>query len=273
MASLADDTGALFVPVDEGWLPTDRSRGPWDPNALHGGPVAALLAREVEGTDAPGPMHPARLTVELLRPVPLQPLAVQAEVTRPGRKVQLVQATITVAGDGPAAGSEVARAVAVRLRRDPTVQPPVEGTGAAPLPSPERGQAPVFWRDGEPLGFHNSSVEHRILSGGFDVPGPTTDWIRLTVPVVPGEVPTPLQRTMAVADFGNGISGVVDVERFTFINPDLTVALHRLPQGEWIGLDAVTRVGDDGIAVAESMLHDERGPIGRALQTLLVDPR
>lgn len=228
-------------------------------------------------------MHPARLTVELLRPVPLAPLEVQAEVTRPGKKVQGVSVSVTVGGEGQPPGAVVARATAQRIRRDPgqhtTDGVPDGAVDPARHESPpflDEPMPPDFWsREGfEPYDtFHIDAVEHRIVAGGFQVPGPTTDWIRLRVPVVPNEEPTPLQRVAAVADFGNGISGLVDYEKFTFVNPDLTIALARLPDGEWVCLDAITRLADDGVALAESALSDRHGRIGRALQTLIVDRR
>ena len=96
-------------------------------------------------------------------------------------------------------------------------------------------------------------------------------WFRLRVPVVEGEPVTPLMRVAAAADFGNGISRVLDWERHLFINPDLTVALHRYPEGEWVALAAVTRIEDQGVGQSESALYDGRGRIGRAIQSLLVD--
>ncbi len=86
-------------------------------------------------------------------------------------------------------------------------------------------------------------------------------------------MPSPLQRVMVAADSGNGVSATLDLERYIFINVDLSVHLHRLPEGEWIGLDAVTLPEPEGVGLADSVLHDERGPIGRALQTLLVRER
>ena len=99
------------------------------------------------------------------------------------------------------------------------------------------------------------------------------DWIRLRVPVVADEEPSPLQRIAAAADFSNGISPAVDPLLWTFVNPDLTITLHRLADGPWIGVDAATRVEAQGIGTAESDLFDERGRVGRAVQTLLVEPR
>ncbi|HVX17636.1 MAG TPA: thioesterase family protein [Acidimicrobiales bacterium] len=271
----ADPGASLFEPAgDHTWLPTEYSRGPWDPGALHGGPVAALVAREVERVPAPAELHTARLTLELLRPVPLEPLAVRAEVTRPGRKVQGVAVTVTVAGSG----LEVTRATAQRIRRDETLHPEDHvPAGAAP---PERSAAPpfvddpppvVYWSEPEQVAFHSHSVEHRIVSGGFDRPGPTVDWLRLDVPVVAGESPSPWQRMAAVADFGNGISGLFHIDDFTFINPDLTIAVAREPVGEWICLDAITWLGSGAVGLAESALFDREGRIGRAIQTLLFD--
>ena len=120
--------------------------------------------------------------------------------------------------------------------------------------------------------YHSHAVEHRFVAGGFDRPGPATDWIRLRVPIIEGEAVSPLSRVAAAADFGNGISWVLSrLDGWGFINPDLTIYLHRLPIGEWVCLEAVSRVEPQGIGLAESRLWDERGLIGRSLQSLLVD--
>ncbi len=111
------------------------------------------------------------------------------------------------------------------------------------------------------------------MRGRFDGLGPAQVWVRLTVPVVPGETPSPLQRVAAAADFGNGVSAVVPFDRYVFVNPDLTIHLERMPEGDWVGLDASTRLGTPGTALAQSALWDRRGPIGRALQGLYVESR
>ena len=97
--------------------------------------------------------------------------------------------------------------------------------------------------------------------------------VSLRVPLVDGQETAPLERVVAAADFGNGVSKVFDMDEVLFVNPNLNVLLYRLPVGEWICLDAVTRFGDQGVALAESLLFDEQGPIGRSAQTLLVEPR
>lgn len=258
---------ALFEPVGDAWLPTDFARGPWSPDALHGGPVAAFLAREAEACAAAAStndFHHARFTVELLRPVPVAPLTVRATVTRPGRKVQLVDAELATA-DGTIVAS--GRLLQIRSKH---LDAPVSTDVAGPI-----GPDGLPAMDIDPtasIAFHSHGVEHRLAKGMFGEPGPATDWIRLAVPVVAGEVPTPLQRVAAAADFGNGVSGLTTAfDSLLFINPDLSIHLHRLPAGEWVCLDAVTWMEDTGVAVAESRLWDERGPLGRSVQSLLVD--
>lgn len=263
----------LFEPVGRGaWLPTERSRGPWSADALHGGPVAALLAREAEHlpSGTPEPLQPVRLTLELLRPAPLVPLAVSARLVRPGRKVQLVEAEAAVDAGGER--KVIARATLLRLRTAdvavpaglPEVVPPPPSSGTAGDPG---------WSDDETVAFHNAGVEHAFVLGHFRRLGPATDWIRLKVPVVPDEAPSPFQRVVAAADFGNGVSSLMDPSRMSFVNPDLTVYVHRLPEGEWVCLEATTLAGGHGLGFAESALYDERGRIGRAVQSLLIDVR
>ena len=103
--------------------------------------------------------------------------------------------------------------------------------------------------------------------------GPATAWFRLVSPIVDGEAPSPLQRLAAAGDFGNGISATLSWDDYLFINPDLTLYVEREPAGEWIGLDSVTRISAGGVGLAESVLYDERGRVGRATQALLVAPR
>jgi len=257
---------SLFEPDGARFVPTELARGPWSPDALHGGPVAALLARLAAAVDAEQPMHPARLTIELLRPVPLAPLTATTRVLRPGRKVQLVEASLH------SATHEVARVTMLRIRTEALALP--VGLGDAPVhpgPTTAAPLRPGF--GGAIVAFHSHATEHRAVRGSWTEPGPVVDWVRLRYPVLPGETPSPLERVAAVADFGNGVSWVLPFDEWTFINPDLTIVLHRLPVGEWVCLDAVTLPGPDGVGLAESALHDEHGRIGRAVQTLLLERR
>jgi hypothetical protein len=259
---------ALFERLDaETFLPGPCTRGPWSPEALHGGPVAALLARAAE--PLLGDLQPMRMTVELLRPAPVSPLRVTASVVRPGKKVRLVAAELVTED-----GTMVASARALGIRRAEVTVPAVDAGTPPPPPStaePSGREGPTAGPDYE--AFHNAGVEHRFVAGSFEAVGPATDWIRLAVPVLADEAPSPLQRVMGAADFGNGISRVVEFSEAMFINPDLTVHLHRLPVGEWVCLQAASRLEDAGVGLAQSALWDEQGPLGRSLQSLLVEAR
>jgi Thioesterase-like superfamily len=256
---------AVFLPDDGRFVATDLARGPWDPNAQHGGAAAALLMRAFEQLDAPANLPIARVTYEFLRPVPLGELHVRAEVLRPGRRVQLAEASILTPE-----GTEVVRARALRVlaAEDGVPRTDLE----PPPPGPAGGSENDFRAPHRPL-FAPDAIELRFVSGAFHGGGPATAWFRLRIPVLYGEEPSPLQRLAAAADFGNGISSPLSWGEYLFINPDLTLYLDREPRGEWICLAASTTIAAGGIGVSESVLYDERGRIGRATQALLIARR
>lgn len=254
---------AIYLRDGEWFVPTRFAGGPWSADAQHGGPPSALLAGAIERIEPAG-MFVSRITVELLKPVQMVPHRIEVEVLRPGKRVQLIGARLSSA-DG-----EVARATALRIRTDNTIDPGASLHSAAPPAPPSSGiERPAF--EGFPH-FFADAIEVRYLAGGADLPGPATAWIRLVIPLVEGEEPTPLQRVVVAADTGNGISSELDFREHIFINPDLTVYLHREPVGEWILLDAATDVSA-GTGLAQSALFDEQGSIGRSLQALYVDGR
>jgi hypothetical protein len=258
---------ALYEPLGDDLVrATELTRGPWDPGAEHGGAPAALLGRAVEQVPPGADMRVARVTMELLRPVAIGELRVETEIVRPGRRVQLVAARLW-SGDTLAV-----QALALRIRRAADVSPtvPSPDLAPAPLPGPD---ARAGLRFGAAPSFPDDGCDLRFARGDYRAPGPAVAWIRLAVPVVAGETPSGLQRALAAADFGNGVSAVLDWERQVFINPDLTVHLERDPVGEWICLDAETSIADDGTGQATSTLYDEQGRIGRAVQALYVDQR
>jgi len=266
LSESAPDGVALFVPDGEFMVPTERSRGPWSPKALHGGPVAALGAWAIERDAGESGLQVVRVTVELLRPVPLAPLTVTTSLFRPGKRVQLRDAVIEADGVAVVA----ARALSIRVAPDydgklPTLTEPE----TAPI-GPEGGGTGSLDLDERPA-FHNRGAELRFVHGGNGRPGPATVWIRLCQPVVAGEQPSPLQRVMAASDFGNGVSAELAFGSASFINPDLTVSLLRPPVGEWVCLDARTRFGTSGIGSAQSTLWDVNGRVGTAVQSLLVE--
>jgi Acyl-CoA thioesterase C-terminal domain/Acyl-CoA thioesterase N-terminal domain len=262
-----DQPDPLFRSADGGrFLPGPTTRGPWTADALHGAPPALLLARAVERAEGGADHALARLTVELVRPIPCEPLTVRAEVTRPGRKVSYVEASLTL-DDGTVA----ARASAWRVRRLPVTARSTERP--APRP-PDRCEPPDHWSvvDWSPA-FHTDGLEMRFAAGGFQQPGPATTWFRLCQPVVDEEFPSPALRAVAAADFPNGISSPYRREDgWSFINMDVSLFLARHPEGEWIAVDARTEVGPSGAVVAHGVLFDERGEIGLSVQTVLIEP-
>jgi Thioesterase-like superfamily len=254
---------AVFEVRDGGFVATELASGPWDRNAQIGGAPAGLLARAFELLPVPEGLILGRLTYDFIRPAPIGPVSVQAEVARPGRRVQLLEGAML------ADGVEVVRARALRVHRA------LAGASApAPVALP---LGPDAGRTGELPGLHRprfatDANEVRFVAGGFGG-GPGTAWFRLTRPLVGGEQATPIQRLAAAADFGAGLSGTLPREHYLFINVDLTLYVEREPVGEWICLESATRIAADGIGLAESVLYDSRGRVGRATQALLVAPR
>jgi len=258
-------------------LATDFARGPWSPTSLHGGPVAALIATAVEDVTHDGvDWFVARLTVDIERPVPLQPLAMETVVSRPGRKVSIVDVTLTLAETG----TVLARARALRIRQadialpyeDPTVSPMLQRE-AAPV-GPEHGAhhdiatTPIDY-----VAFHRDAVEHRYLALPNPQGGEVFDWIRMTVPVLPDRPLTPLQRVVGVADFANGISHVLPFDAYLFINADLTIHMFQPLKGEWVGMASRSHHGSHGVGMSDTALFDTEGRIGRAEQSLLLESR
>jgi hypothetical protein len=215
-----------------------------------------------------------RITFDILGAVPIAPLTVEARVVRPGRSVEMLEAILRDES------RDVIRATAWRIRIGAIELPaglaseepeaPVRRTGTPA--GPDAGADEPFFPTGEDAGYH-TAMDRRFVSGAFLEPGPATVWLRMGYPLVEGEEPSPLQRVLVAADAGNGVSATLDYTRYLFVNVDLTIHLHRLPAGDWVCLEALTTPEPTGVGLADSLLHDERGPIGRALQTLLVRER
>ncbi len=253
---------AFFVPLgDDRYAATVHTTGPWDARFQHGGPPSALLGRAVERCSPRPELMVARVTAEILGPVPVAELQVSARVLRPGRSVELVEATLS------AAGRDVARATAWRVLRTSVQVPSRDPAPASRGASPDVLLA-TGWVDG-----YLSAVEWRNVTGSFAEPGPASAWTRLRHPLVEGEDNSPLTRVLAVADSGNGLSSELDLTRWHYINPELTVHLHREAVGEWVCLDARTAVSAGGTGLATSVLSDDQGPLGVGAQSLLVAPR
>jgi hypothetical protein len=255
--------GPVFRREGDAFVPTGHARGPWDPGQLHGGAPGALIAEAVQEEG----YLVARLTLDFLGPVPMAPLTISARTTKPGRSLQLAEAELS------ADGQAVVRARAVRLRRGHVELPARLDQDAGP-PAAQTGRHDPFpARDGQVEGFHLTAMEIRFVDGSDFGQGPARAWFRLVLPLIDDAPASPLARAVAAADFGNGISRIVDFERYLFVNTDLTVHLHREPAGEWVLLDARTLLESHGAGLAHSLLSDERGRLGLAAQSLFVAER
>ncbi|ONI85192.1 TesB-like acyl-CoA thioesterase 5 [Saccharothrix sp. ALI-22-I] len=255
---------AFYERLDEDrFASTGHTSGPWNSESQHLGPPSALLVRALERC-APRPeMLLSRVVFEVLGPVPVAELTVTASVERPGRSVELL--TAELAHDG----RPVLRARAWRIVVGDTAavasgtgEPPASPLGCAPMVIPEHWQ-----------GGYLNAMEWRSVSGSIFTPGDAVVWARAAVRVVAGEEPSATQRLFTVADSASGVSSRLDIRTWYSINTDLTVHLHREPVGEWFALEAQTVIGPSGVGMATSVLHDERGPVGRSAQSLFVRER
>jgi hypothetical protein len=254
----------FFAADGERFVPSVSARGPWSPRHQHGGPPAALLARAFAGLAGAGGQI-ARLTFDFLRPIPLEPLTVATRVVRAGAKVQRLAGSLLTEDDAVVieATCLVMRVAAgsVTVLPEPRT-PPVPPAESTPF------ELPLMSGD---QGYHRA-MEWRLAKGALGR-GPTAAWLRPRVALVAGETPTPLECLVTAADSASGVALAVDPRTTTFVNGDLTIALHRAPTGEWTCLDAATSGERHGIGLARARLWDTAGLVGRSLQTLLLEPR
>lgn len=257
---------SAYVALEDGrYASTDLTRGPWHPQHQHGGPPIALAARAIERAAAAlGLAHVARLTANLLRPVPIAELAIEVETEYAGRNVAHFSAQLK------AGGKEVARFTAVAQREAGLALP--AGLPGHPLPQAPRtveASPPApFVFSSKSTGYHDL-IEGRVAAGVY-FRGPSAAWFRMRHPLVAGEAPSALQRVAIAADSGNGISAILDFQRYIFVNSDLTINLLRQARGEWVCIDACTLLGPDGGGLAEARIFDAEGLIGRSTQSLAI---
>jgi Thioesterase-like superfamily len=237
--------------------------GPWDPSMQHGSPPAALVVWAAERIPTPVAMRVARVTVDLMRPVPVAPLTIESEVLREGRKIQLC--AVRLFADGKlTVGATVLK---IKLQAEPpddVVEPAVD----LPLPDALPDHPPSF--SSSPF---VTGMSLRAARGSFGVPGPGAIWYRADRPLVEGSQISQAMRAMVAADFCNGTSAVLDFRRWTFLNADLTVNMAREPVGEWILLDAESWIGPDGAGLSMARLADTKGYFGRCVQSLVIEKR
>jgi len=258
MARMAD---AFYIADGDGFVATVHTRGPWSPRHQHGGPPAALLARALAAA-APDFVI-TRITVDYLLPVPIDRVSVGIDTLRAGSKVQRLIARLRH-GE-----RVVAQAVAVLARTVPIdIRSPANDP---PLPPPERGRPFEFPFFDEAIAYH-AAMETRLVRGEFGS-GRVAAWMRQRMPLVDGTDTSPLERVLVAADSASGVSAAIEHKRVSAINADLSVSVHRPLEGEWVGMESLSIYEHSGLGLTDTRLYDRRGPIGRALQNLIVEER
>jgi hypothetical protein len=255
---------AFYEPAGPGrYRATPATAGPWSADAEHGGPPSALAARELERHEPDEGMRLARVSIDILRPVPVRELEIRTRTVRPGKRVALLEAVIA------AGGQDVLVARGWRIATSDAA--PAIGKNSSVPELPATGRPPRF--EGGYVDGYLSAIEWRFATGRFDEPGPCQVWARPRIPLLAGEDLSPACRTLLVADSGSGVSMVLDPTKYIFINVDLTVILHRDPVGDFVLLDAESTMGGTGTGLAETQLADTAGVFGTGVQTLFVAPR
>jgi len=256
----------FFVTDGDSYLPTPLTRGPWGPS-LSGHYVGGLLGRAVEQEIGDTDLQPARLTVDLLRPVALQRLQVHSSVVRDGRRLRLVDAVMTQND------VTVARASALFLRRG---EHTTDKVWTAPITMPEIPVELDAVNDDHLMLFHSYGRDPIAGSPGVGVDewahgGQKFAWVRETKPLVDDEPLSPFTRAAMAGDVTSSIThwGTGGLQ---FINADYTLTLSRLPDGPYIGLASVTHYGHAGVGTGVATLFDKTGPIGSGVATALVNP-
>lgn len=246
-------------------ITSPHAAGPWSPDMQHGSAPTGLVTWAAEAIATPVPMQIVRLTIDLMRPVPLAPLDIETEVLRQGRKIQLCEVRLS------AGGVLVVRATVLKIRvAAAQALPPEIADVPIDVPGPE--QSPV-----EPADFSSSpfvsGMSVRAARGGFAKPGSSAIWYRVDRPLVEGAPISQVMRAAVASDFSNATSVALDFRHWTFLNADLTISLARQPVGDWILLDGDCWIGPDGAGLAMARLGDQRGYFGRAVQSLVIEKR
>jgi len=241
-----------------------HAAGPWDPSMQHGSAPAALVVWAAENIPTPLPMRIARVTIDLMRPVPLAPLTIKTDVKREGRKIQLCAVTL-LADDVVVVAASV-----LKIKTQAPALPSGIAERPVDLPGPDASRP-------EPADFSASpfvkGMSLRAARGRFGVPGPGAIWYRVEWPLIEGFAVSQAMRAVVAADFCNGTAPSLDFRQWTFINADLTVNMAREPVGDWVLLDGCSWIGPDGAGLAMARLADQRGTFGRAVQSLVIEKR
>ncbi len=258
-------TNCFYRRINGDFVATEHTQGPWAKGFQHAGPPGALIAHAVEAQAAD--MHVARLTLDLLRPVPIARLRVELTERTGGKRRRILEARLIDRDSDQC----VINASALLIRKAAV------DTGVLPENDPP---APPTERDGEdftfgffdgPIGYH-TAMQARLVSGGPGS-GHAQMWMRPRMPLIDDHAISPLQRLMLAVDSGSGVSAAFEPGDYAFMNPDLSVSIRRYPVGEWVCLDASSHFQTFGVGLAETRVWDSAGVLAQATQNLLLEKR
>lgn len=258
----------LFARGGNRFTATELAQGPWDPTHCHGGPPCALVTALADTAPSLVPMQIASVAIDLQRPVVIgAPLTANVTVTREGKRIQLLDVTLS---DGDVV---VVKCRALRIRKT-QMSLPDDRHRPAPPPTPLPHDLPRYALDPDRqnTGFWRCT-EIRFAKGELGTPLPGIAWFRVDAKLADGLPFTPVARLAAIADYGSGVGAPLRMREHFFINPDLNLAIHREPKGEWIALDAAGIAEETGVGLATTRLFDERGELGTVTQTMVIEAR
>ncbi|WP_396164624.1 thioesterase family protein [Corynebacterium sp.] len=255
---------SFYTPLEHNqYESTQFTAGPWGPDTQHAGPPSALLAKTFEELDPRPSSRLARVSIDILSPIPVAPLSVQATTILSRKNVELLEGTVS------ADEHVVLRGRAWRFSKTAKELPRVSvPKSIAPLPEPSQIELPGAYMDG-----YMSAIEWRFANGGFFQRKPSSAWLRPRMPLLPEEELTPWQRTLIVADSGSGVHMPLDPRKTPTVNCDLVVSLDRDPVGEWIGMEAETSIIPEGGGTTNVRISDESGVAGTSSQVLFIRSR
>ncbi len=260
--AISSDAPAFFkLDGNQGYVGFDPARGPWSADSCHAGPVTGAIARSLELLVADKQL--VRLSVEILRPVPMEGFYVEAKLSKEGRMVTTATARIT-----NASGKLIATASSLHMFVQSLGEVPSHQQAMPAKDLAQPGEFPIK-RTAHGLPGFSTGIEVLYPPGENDQPGPTSLWMR-TLPLIEGEKMSPFQQLCPLADCGNGIARNADATELSFMNPDITIVMHRAPTSEWLGSSAHCHWQSTGVGLAQATLFDTEGAIGSAMQTLLL---
>ena len=256
----------LFDQLEENvFLPTDNAIGPWNPGLLHGGATAGLIAYLLERHEPEDKKQFSRMTLDMFRPVPKEPLTVTSKTLRTGRKISVVEVLLS------ANGKEVAKGTGLKILQSEIEVPGHVALPPCPFDGPDSletlsmmGGSKSKDKSNQPAGL-NFTIEVKRLAG-FDGKGKGTAWFKAPVPVVTGQALTPFSHLGVLSDFGNGLAQLFIPGTAGSINADISLYINRLPESEWICLDSDSVMSDAGIGRVTTTLYDESGAFGSVVQ-------